>query len=158
MRTLLLAAALLAAACSSRPTLAPHKIDIQQGNYVTQEMVSKLKPGMSRSQVRFLLGTPLITDVFHANRWDYFYRLEKGGDVVEQRKFAVIFEDDKLARLEGDVVAASPQPMPEKAVGATPAVQADKPAPGAEPRNEPAKEQPQQEKGFFGRMLEKLKF
>ena len=63
---------LLLSGCSYIPTL-PYKIDIQQGNVVTEEMVEKLKPGMSRSQVRFVLGTPLITDVFHADRWDYFY-------------------------------------------------------------------------------------
>ena len=53
------------------PGLSAHKIDIQQGNYVTQDMVAKLKPGMTRSQVRFALGTPLIADPFHPDRWDY---------------------------------------------------------------------------------------
>ena len=88
------------------PGLTPHKIDIQQGNYVTQEMVAKLKPGMSRSQVRFALGTPLIADPFHPDRWDYIYVLQKKGKVHEQRRIVVVFHDDKLARIEGDVTPA----------------------------------------------------
>jgi outer membrane protein assembly factor BamE len=89
------------------PGLSAHKIDIQQGNYVTQDMVAKLKPGMSRSQVRFALGTPLITDPFHPDRWDYVYVLHKRGKLIEQRRIAVVFKDDKLLRIEGDVVPAS---------------------------------------------------
>ncbi|MBI2314244.1 MAG: outer membrane protein assembly factor BamE [Betaproteobacteria bacterium] len=156
MRIVLFAIAALLASCSSTP-LSPHKIDIQQGNYVTQEMVSKLKPGMTKSQVRFLLGTPLITDTFHVNRWDYFYRLEKRGDVMEQRKLTVIFEEDKLVQVAGDVVPASAQPAPAKAAESKPAIQGEKPAEAAEkPGAEPATTQPKPEKGFFGRMLEKL--
>ncbi|HSQ05349.1 MAG TPA: outer membrane protein assembly factor BamE, partial [Burkholderiales bacterium] len=68
---------LLLAGCSRvpmLPNLTPYKIDVQQGNYITQDMVAKLKPGMTRSQVRFILGTPLIADPFHAQRWDYLYQ------------------------------------------------------------------------------------
>ena len=89
------------------PGLSPHQIDIQQGNYVTQEMVAKLKPGMSRSQVRFALGTPLVVDPFHADRWDYVYVLQKEGRVIEQRHITVVFQDDKLQRIDGDVKPAS---------------------------------------------------
>ena len=89
------------------PGLTPHKVDIQQGNYVTQEMVSKLKPGMSKSQVRFALGTPLVVDPFHADRWDYVYVQQKRGRTVEQRHIAVIFKDEKLLRIDGDVAPAS---------------------------------------------------
>src|SRR5579885_1296223 len=78
------------------PGLTPYRIDIQQGNYVTQDMVSKLKPGMTRSQVRFALGTPLVADPFHNDRWDYIYVLQKRGRVVEQRRIVVLFKDDKL--------------------------------------------------------------
>jgi outer membrane protein assembly factor BamE len=88
------------------PGLTPHKIDIQQGNVLTQDMVAKLKPGMSRNQVRFALGTPLVVDPFHADRWDYVYVLQKKGKVVEQRRIIVVFEDDRLTRIEGDVVPA----------------------------------------------------
>ncbi len=84
--------------------LAPHKIDIQQGNYIDQEMVAKLKPDMTRSQVRFILGTPLVADVFHPNRWDYVYLTGKAGDVRRQRKITVVFDGDKLKFIDGDVV------------------------------------------------------
>lgn len=88
------------------PTLTPYKMDIQQGNVVTQEMLSKLKPGMTPSQVRFILGTPLVVDAFHKDRWDYVYRYTKGGTVQEHRRIVVVFQDQKLARIEGDVIAA----------------------------------------------------
>ena len=87
----------------SVPGLTPYKVEIQQGNYVTQDMVEKLKPGMTRSQVRFALGTPLVTDPFHNDRWDYVYVLQKKGVVTEQRRIVVIFSDDKLLRIDGDV-------------------------------------------------------
>jgi len=97
------------------PGLRPHKIDIQQGNYVTQDMVSKVKPGMSRSQVRFALGTPLVADPFHPDRWDYVYVLQKGGRVTEQRRIVVVFKEDKLDRIEGDVTAMADPALPTPA-------------------------------------------
>lgn len=97
------------------PTLTPYKVDVQQGNYVDQDMVAKLKPGMTRAQVRFILGTPLVVDPFRTDRWDYVYLFRKGGEVVEQRRIAIIFEDDKLKRIEGDVVAAGMAPPKEGA-------------------------------------------
>ena len=88
--------------------LKPYRIEIQQGNFVSQEMVSQLKPGMSKDQVRFVLGTPLITDSFHADRWDYVFRRQRVNSLeLEQRKIAVFFEDAKLKRIEGDVTPAS---------------------------------------------------
>jgi outer membrane protein assembly factor BamE len=121
MRTLIM---LLVAVAGCRqvpmlPGISPHKIDIQQGNYVTQDMVAKLKPGMSKSQVRFALGTPLVVDPFRVDRWDYVYVLQKRGKVVEQRRIVVVFQDDKLVRIDGDVVpgaasAASEPPDPVK--------------------------------------------
>lgn len=88
------------------PGLTPYKLDIQQGNHVTQDMIDKLKPGMSRSQVRFVLGTPLVVDPFHVDRWDYVYVLQKQGRVIEQRRIVVRFQDDRLVGIEGDVVPA----------------------------------------------------
>ena len=88
------------------PKLAPYKMDIQQGNVVTQEMVARLQPGMTRSQVRFALGTPLVVDPFRDDRWDYVYLYTKQGVVTEQRRIVVVFKDDKLARIEGDVIPA----------------------------------------------------
>jgi outer membrane protein assembly factor BamE len=88
------------------PGITPYRIDIQQGNFISSEMVAQLKPGMSKEQVRLVLGTPLLTDIFHADRWDYVYWFEKAGAKPEQRKLTVFFEDGKLTRLDGDVVAA----------------------------------------------------
>jgi len=87
--------------------LAPYRIDIQQGNFVSQEMAAQLKRGMTKDQVRFVLGTPLVTDIFHADRWDYVYLLERPGEPQARRHLALFFEDNRLARLEGDVVAAA---------------------------------------------------
>lgn len=100
------------------PGLTPYKMDIQQGNYVTQDMVAKLKPGMSKAQVRFALGTPLVTDPFHADRWDYMYVMLKRGKIVEQRRLVVLFQEDKLLRLEGDVKPAAQDSQAESAPAA----------------------------------------
>lgn len=91
--------------CSYLPSF-PYKIDIQQGNVVTEEMVAKLKPGMTRSQVRFTLGTPLVEDVFHRDRWDYIYRIAPEGRVKKEQKLTVFFQNDRLIRIQGDF----PQP------------------------------------------------
>jgi outer membrane protein assembly factor BamE len=89
------------AACGS---LTPYRIEIQQGNYVTQEMVEQLKPGLTPDQVRFIVGTPLVNDIFHKDRWDYvFMRQPANGGEVEVRRTAVFFEDGKLTRVEGSV-------------------------------------------------------
>lgn len=87
--------------------LNPYHIEVRQGNQVTQEMLAKLKPGMTPSQVRFVLGTPLIVDPFHKDRWDYAYVLRRGAEVVEQRHITVVFENDRLKGVEGDVVPAA---------------------------------------------------
>ena len=91
----------------------PYRIDVRQGNYVTQDMVAQLKPGMTREQVRFVLGTPLVADVFHSDRWDYIYRFQPGKGEPQERRLAVVFEDGRLARLEGDVLAEEAQPGPQ---------------------------------------------
>jgi outer membrane protein assembly factor BamE len=114
MKTLMLLILLVVAltGCSSWNPIArlhPYRIDIQQGNLVTQDMLDKLKPGMSPSQVRFVLGTPLIVDPFHKERWDYVYTLEKDGTLVEKRHITVLFENDKFKGLEGDVKPAAAQ-------------------------------------------------
>ena len=99
--------ALAAAGCGVTDKLRPYRIDVRQGNYVTQEMVSQLKKGMSRDQVRYALGTPMLNDVFHADRWDYVYRFTAGHAEAEQRILTVRFEQDRLVRVEGDVTAGS---------------------------------------------------
>lgn len=84
-----------------------YKIDVQQGNVVTQEMLAKLQPGMDKSKVRFIMGTPLVVDVFHQNRWDYLYTLQERGGEIKQRRISLYFKDDKLERIEGNVKPAS---------------------------------------------------
>jgi outer membrane protein assembly factor BamE (lipoprotein component of BamABCDE complex)/ketosteroid isomerase-like protein len=105
MRRSIILLAVLASACTSTiPSLKPYKMDIQQGNIVNAKMMSQLRPGMSKSQVKFILGTPLIQDSFHKNRWDYFYEMRKGSGEIEQRRVILDFEDDKLKGVRGDAV------------------------------------------------------
>jgi outer membrane protein assembly factor BamE len=139
------AGALLAlTGCKQAPelpsVLSPYKIDIQQGNVITQEMLSKLKSGMTRSQVKFVLGSPLVIDPFRGDRWDYVSLYQKQGKDVERRRITVIFDDDKLVRIEGDVTLSdsslAPAPVPEKPVAA------EKPPAKAAVPAEPAKSTP----------------
>jgi outer membrane protein assembly factor BamE len=98
------------AGCSSTDKYVPmpnlvHRMDIQQGNMITQDMVNKLKPGMTKDQVRYIMGTPPIVDAFNLERWDYVY-MYKGGrqdeDEAERRRVSLYFKDNKLAKLEGN--------------------------------------------------------
>jgi outer membrane protein assembly factor BamE len=105
-----LCAVLVLGACN---LLKPYKLDIQQGNVITQEMVDKLRPGMTRSQVRYVLGTPLVVDPFHKDRWDYFYSYKKGVEAVpESRRLTLIFKDDVLHRIQGDVATREAESAP----------------------------------------------
>lgn len=81
--------------------LSPYRPDIPQGNFVSQEMVAQLKEGMTREQVLFVLGTPLLNDIFHAERWDYVFRYKKGNGEITDSKVTVFFKDNRLARYEG---------------------------------------------------------
>lgn len=169
---LALPAAAVLAGCNVTPTLPglpPYRIDIQQGNHVSQEMVSQLKRGMTREQVRFVLGTPLVTDVFNADRWDYIYYFDPAGKPRQQRRLAVFFDKEgKLVRVDGDVMPASepaaasappapkpapvptkPAPLPEMKAAEPPPTQnwrtASDPEPPAAaelPKPEPAKPEP----------------
>ena len=94
--------AIVAGGCSAIPSVI-HKIDIQQGNVVVPETVAKLKKGMSRNDVKQLMGMPLLTDVFHNNRWDYYFSNEKRGKLQERTKISLYFEDEKLVAVTGDV-------------------------------------------------------
>lgn len=146
----------LLAACSTKPSfINEYKIDVQQGNVLSQEMVAQLKPGQTRDQVRFLLGTPLIADMFHQQRWDYVYRYQNGRTgQVEARKFAVFFDSDgRLERVNGDVALADTGElnMPTARsrlvdLGTLSGEAADKPLP---PREEP---------GYFRRFMDMLGF
>ena len=79
----------------------PFRINIHQGNFISQEQISQLKEGMTREQVRFILGTPLVADVFHADRWDYPFRLQKGNGEITASRVTVFFKDEKVARFNG---------------------------------------------------------
>lgn len=154
-RSLLIAASCVAlGACSAKPSfINEYKIDIQQGNVLSQDMVAQLKPGQTRDQVRFLLGTPLIADMFHQERWDYVYRFQSGRTgVVETRRFAVFFDGDgRLARVDGDVGVA------ETAELAMPATRSRVVDLGALPEDA-APLPPRQEPGFFGRLMNMFGF
>jgi outer membrane protein assembly factor BamE len=92
-----------------------YKIDIQQGNYVTQDVADKLKVGMTKAEVRQLLGTPLLVDAFHANRWDYYFSNSKGGKSEDRTRLTVFFENDKVANFVGEARPALPAPVGGKA-------------------------------------------
>ncbi|MFJ0855093.1 outer membrane protein assembly factor BamE [Bordetella bronchiseptica] len=101
-----LAVAVLAAsaltACSSGKWGFPYKAGVQQGNWITKEQVALLQQGMSREQVRFALGSPTLTSVLHADRWDYPYYFKPGYGKAQERQFTVWFENDHLVRWSGD--------------------------------------------------------
>jgi outer membrane protein assembly factor BamE len=88
-----------------------HKIDVQQGNYVTEDVVAKLKTGMTKTEVRQTLGTALLADVFHADRWDYYFSSVKGGKSQDRKRFSVFFKDDKVVSFSGDVQPPAPPPV-----------------------------------------------
>lgn len=96
----MLAAAL--SACGTTNWGLPYKSNIQQGNWITSEQVAQLEKGMTREQVRFIMGTPILQDIFHADRWDYLYFNKPGYGAEQERKFTVWFQGDNLDRWEGD--------------------------------------------------------
>ena len=96
-----------------------YKLDINQGNYLSQDMVDKLRVGQTKPQVRQLLGSPLLVSPFRESRWDYVYEFTKQGQVVAHRTFTVYFVDDKLARWEGDEMPASQADLNREALART---------------------------------------
>ncbi len=87
-----------------------YKMTVQQGNIVTEEMVDRLEPGMTKRQARYLLGTPLLTDMFHSDRWDYTYTIRRGHQSMETKRLTLYFTEDALVRIGGDL-----QPNPARA-------------------------------------------
>ncbi len=119
-------AAAFVAGCSTIDTYMPtltsfgvYKLDINQGNFLSQDMVNKLKAGQTKPQVRLILGTPLVVSVFREDRWDYVYEFMRQGRIVEQRKLTVYFVDDKLARWEGDEMPQSAAELNREAAAVT---------------------------------------
>jgi outer membrane protein assembly factor BamE len=109
-RVILLAAALpLLAGCGSfdgvgrrvGTALTPYQVEVVQGNFISREQVQALQPGMSRDQVRQILGTPLVSSLFHGDRWDYVFTLKRQGVPNQQRHLAVFFKGEGMERVEG---------------------------------------------------------
>ncbi len=82
--------------------LRPHRISVQQGNILEQETINKLELGMSKDQVLFIMGTPMLMDPYHFNRWDYIHTIQEGYQDMQQQRFSLFFEDDELVRVAGD--------------------------------------------------------
>ena len=101
------------AGCSKDKIPGVYRIDIQQGNDVSQEMLNQLEPGMTKSQVAYVMGTPLLIDTFHPNRWDYLYSFHPGNGDREQRRITVYFKDDQLDYIDGDTRVVARQDLPE---------------------------------------------
>jgi outer membrane protein assembly factor BamE len=103
--------------------ITPYKVEIVQGNVVTREQVDKVQPGMTREQVRGLLGAPLLTDLFHGDRWDYVFTVRRKGEMAERRNVVAHFDGDKLKKIDAPsdlpseyaFVAAMPAPKGPKA-------------------------------------------
>ncbi len=104
---LVAAVALLASGCSGFRMPGIYRIDIQQGNVITQEQLAALERGMEKRKVRFILGTPLVEDAFNQDRWDYYYSFDRRGEDRVQRVISVYFQDERLVRVAGDVRAAT---------------------------------------------------
>ena len=119
-----------------------HKIDIQQGNVVDQEMLDQLKPGMDKKQVKFIMGTPVLIDPFHNERWEYIYSFQEGGTVREQRHITLHFENDKLAYISGDIEISNIPRQEYKTITEENAI--------IVPISD------KEEKGFFGRLFNKI--
>jgi outer membrane protein assembly factor BamE len=88
-----------------------YKIDVQQGNYVTEDNVAKLKNGMTKAEVKQILGTPLLADVFHANRWDYYFSNVKNGKAADRKRLTIVFQDEKVVSFSGNAQPAAPPPV-----------------------------------------------
>lgn len=146
MRYLLLALSLSLSACSTEGDFklpGVYRIDIQQGTIINGDMLARLKPGMDKNQVQFIMGTPPLVDPFHTDRWEYVYTFSKGGRQRKQRHVTLYFEDDKLAYVGGDV---APGPERPDELESKPTKIVDVPI------------REYRKRGFFGKMVDKLPF
>jgi outer membrane protein assembly factor BamE len=133
---------------STKPSLGlVYQIEIVQGNFVSGEQVAALRTGMPKAQVKNILGTPLLTDVFHENRWDYVFNIVKGGTTSQSRQLAVFFKDNVLQRWEGDAmpseVAFVQSLSSGRPLGQLPALEATEQQLSEFAKREPATLQPQ---------------
>ncbi len=97
MRISIIVVSIFLASCS---WLVPHKLEIRQGNLITPEMLARVKVGMTQQQVKTMLGTPLLNDPLHANRWDYIYRFSQEGKLIEEKRLSLYFENDSLKQID----------------------------------------------------------
>lgn len=102
LTSFLIGASLALAGCADMFSI--HKLDIQQGNALSEEAVAKVKPGMSTAQVEFILGRPVLSDPFHAERWDYVYYLKRADTPAQRARVTVYFEGDRVLRVEREGV------------------------------------------------------
>jgi outer membrane protein assembly factor BamE len=115
--------------------LAPYRPDVQQGNVITSDMVEQLRPGMTRDQVKFMLGTPLLADGFHPDRWDYLYYLKPRSGASQRRNLVIYFKDNRLDHFMSDPMP--PESMADNLIlGRKPTAQPS--APPKEAAKEPA--------------------
>lgn len=106
LTTVLLSAAVLAG-CTTLKFPGVHRVEVQQGNIINQDMIDQLRPGLTRSQVRYIMGTPMISDSFHQNRWDYFYSIRKQDGTELREQVTIYFDDnDQLTHMTGDYLPA----------------------------------------------------
>ncbi len=107
----LISLSLLSTGCSWVKFPGVHKVDVQQGNIVDQEMIDKLRPGMTKSQVRFVLGTPLVVDTFNQSRWDYYYNRVTSAGKETQEQVTIFFNaEEQLERMTGDYLPTTAIP------------------------------------------------
>ncbi len=107
-RTICTVIALIAlTACSSLQFPGVYRITVDQGNIVTQEMVDQLRPGMTRSQVQFILGSPMLEHTFASQRWDYVYTTQDGIQERKQKRLTVFFEGDRMSHFVGTFVPSA---------------------------------------------------
>lgn len=111
---------LLLGACSSLDFPGVYRLSIDQGNIITQEMVDQLEIGMSRSQVEYVMGTPLIRDTFNPDRWDYVYTLNEDGKPAERHQLSAFFEGDTLVKIVTDVAPSADSRVSNEAAAETP--------------------------------------
>jgi outer membrane protein assembly factor BamE len=115
---LLLPAVLATSGCGFVGFPGVYKIDVEQGNLVDQKMIEQLQPGMSRRQVRFIMGSPLVEDTFNPNRWEYPYVIRNGRNIIREAQVSILFDGDRLVEVRGDY-------LPEWARPAEPAADDD---------------------------------
>ncbi len=121
-----------------------YKIDIQQGNVVSAEQLEQLKQGMTKREVRYLLGTPMVVDPFHTDRWEYYYSFRAGSSKqAEHRRITIVFDNEAFRAIQGDVIAGESSTLPTQADAST----------GGTKVTEP---QPKQKKGIFRRGWDKV--